>query len=72
MFCGFFIPAYKMAFMVKKRSFQVEKVREGKSIVINHLPLKHSLMVNPLGVQSTVAMVLVEVYQVKVEVVVTQ
>ena len=39
---------------------------------INHLPLKHSLMVNPLGVQSMVAMVLVEVYQVKVEVVVTQ
>ena len=61
-----------MAFMVKKRLFQVEKVRERKSIVINHLPLKHSLMVNPLGVQSTVAMVLVEVYQVKVEVVVTQ
>ena len=61
-----------MAFTVNKRLFQVEKLREGKGIVINHLPSKHKLMVNPLGVQSTVAMVLVEVYQVKVEVVVTQ
>ena len=32
----------------------------------------HLLTVNPLGVHSIVAMVLVEVYQVKVEVVVTQ